>query len=144
MYAEVLIEYGVKSLDKSFTYIIPDSLKEILKVGMKVIIPFGKKNINGFVTNIKNEFKDDYELKEIIDVVDKELVLNNEMLEMGKFLQEKTLCSLITAYKTMLAKKIGAKPISTGNPRLLYEQNSLESDMTEVNIAQDYPVEGVV
>ena len=49
-----------------------------------------------------------------------------------------------TAYKTMLAKKIGAKPISTGNPRLLYDQNSLESDMTEVNIAQDYPVEGVI
>ena len=49
-----------------------------------------------------------------------------------------------TAYKTMLAKKIGAKPISTGNPRLLYEQNIIESDMIEVNIAQDYPIEGVV
>ena len=78
MYAEVLIEYGVKSLDKSFTYIIPDSLKDNLKVGMKVLIPFGNKIINGFVTNIKDSYIEDYELKEIVDIVDRELVLNKE------------------------------------------------------------------
>ena len=44
MYAEVLIEYSAKSIDKTFTYIIPENLISILKVGMKVIIPFGKKN----------------------------------------------------------------------------------------------------
>ena len=109
MYAEVLIEYGVKSLDQSFTYIIPDHLKETIKIGMKVLIPFGKKTINGFVTNIKDSYTDNYELKEIIDVVDKELVLNDEMLLMGKFLREKTLCSLITAYKTMLPSSLKVK-----------------------------------
>ena len=50
-----------------------------------------------------------------------------------------------TAYKTMLAKKIGASPISTGNPRLLIQQNTdANEDMTEVNIIQDYSVEGVI
>jgi len=109
MYAEVLIEYGVKALDQNFTYIIPNHLKEIIKIGMKVLIPFGKKTINGFVTNIKDSYTDNYELKEIIDVVDKELVLNAEMLEIGKQLQEKTLCSLITAYKTMLPSSLKVK-----------------------------------
>ena len=109
MYAEVLIEYEVKSLDKKYTYIIPENLRETLTVGMKVIIPFGKKIINGFVTNIKNVCKEEYELKEIIDVVDKELVLNDEMLKMGEYLQKKTLCSLITAYKTMLPSSLKVK-----------------------------------
>ena len=36
MFAEVLIEYSAKSIDKTFTYIIPNKLKDILKVGMKV------------------------------------------------------------------------------------------------------------
>ena len=90
MYAEVLIEYGVKTLDKTFTYIIPDFLKDIVKVGMKVLIPFGNKTINGFVTNIKNIYDEEFEIKEIVDVIDNELVLNEEMLEMGKYLQEKT------------------------------------------------------
>ena len=49
-----------------------------------------------------------------------------------------------TAYKTMLAKKIGASPISTGNPRLLYNSEIDINDMTEVNITQDYSTEGVV
>ena len=48
-----------------------------------------------------------------------------------------------TAYKTMLARKIGASPISTGNPRLLLQQEYEADDMIEVNICQDYPVEGV-
>jgi len=109
MYAEVLIEYGVKTLDKKFTYIIPEFLKQELKVGMKVIIPFGNKTINGFVVNIKKDNETSMEIKEIIEIVDKELVLNHEMLELGKHLQEKTLCSLITAYKTMLPSSLKVK-----------------------------------
>ena len=30
MYADVLVEYSNKSIDKTFTYIMPESLKEIL------------------------------------------------------------------------------------------------------------------
>ena len=39
MYADVLVEYGVKSLDRTFTYKIPYELKDKLKVGMKVLVP---------------------------------------------------------------------------------------------------------
>ena len=46
-----------------------------------------------------------------------------------------------TAYKTMLAKKIGASPISTGNLRLIMENND-EADMTsEVIITNTYTKE---
>ena len=55
MYAEVLIEYSAKSIDKSFTYIIPPHLEGVIKVGMKVLVPFGPNTINGFVTKIINE-----------------------------------------------------------------------------------------
>ena len=89
MYAEVLIEYSAKSIDKTFTYLIPESLKEDLQIGMKVLVPFGTKTINGFVTNIKNEYDSSYELKEITDIVDKYLVLNDEMLKLGSYLQSK-------------------------------------------------------
>lgn len=69
MYAEVLIEYSAKSIDKTFTYIIPTSLSSDIKVGMKVQVPFGNKIINGFVTNIKDSYNDDYELKSIVNIV---------------------------------------------------------------------------
>ena len=49
MYAKVLIEYKVKSLDRTFTYKVPEHLEDIIKKGMKVIVPFGNsdKTING-------------------------------------------------------------------------------------------------
>ena len=109
MYAEVLIEYNAKSVDKTFTYLIPDSLKEELKVGMKVVVPFATKKINGFVIKIKNEFDCSYELKEIDSIVDKFLCLNEELIELGKYLQSKTLCSKITAYQTMLPSSLKVK-----------------------------------
>lgn len=109
MYAEVLIEYSAKAIDKTFTYIIPDHLRNDIKIGMKVLIPFGTKTINGFVTNITNEFKDTYELKTIVDIVDKYLCLNKEMMELGEYLQEKTLCTKIAAYQAMLPSALKVK-----------------------------------
>ena len=46
MYAEILIEYPTKKIDKYFTYIIPSDLQGKLQRGMKVKIPFGTKIIN--------------------------------------------------------------------------------------------------
>lgn len=113
MYAEILIEYPTKKIDKYFTYKIPSTLQDAINVGMKVKVPFGNKTINGFVMNIKNEYNSDYELKEIIDVIDKELMLNKELMELGKYLQEKTLCPLISAYQTMLPSSLKIKDNDT-------------------------------
>ena len=106
MYAEVLIEYSAKAIDKTFTYIIPNHLKEDIKPGIKVLVPFGTKIINGFVTKIINDYQEPYELKEIDSIVDKYLCLNKEMLELGSYLQQRTLCTKIAAYQTMLPSSL--------------------------------------
>lgn len=109
MYATCIIEYPVKTLDKAFTYIIPDFIKEKLKVGMKVLVPFNTKIVHGIVVDIKDSYEDNYELKEIIRIEDEFLVLNKELLELGKHLKELTLCNLITAYQTMLPSSLKIK-----------------------------------
>src|SRR5574344_1051680 len=102
MYAKVIIKYPVKSLDKSFTYLIPNFMQKELKVGMKVNVPFGSQNVNGFVLEITNNLEEQVELKEITKIVDPDLILTKELMELGKYMQEKTLCTLITSYQTML------------------------------------------
>lgn len=101
MYADVLVQYGVKSLDHTFTYHIPDELVSELTVGMKVLVPFGSKEINGFVVNISDSIPE-IEVKNIKSIITKELKLNEELMELGKYLSSKTLCTLIAAYQTML------------------------------------------
>ena len=109
MYALVLIEHSVKSLDKTFVYKIPQALNSFLKKGMKVKIPFGKQILNGFVLEISERLEEQYDVKEIIEVVDPEIVLNEEMLNVAEYLQKETLCTKISAFQTMLPASLKIK-----------------------------------
>lgn len=110
MVAQVLTQIKAKQVDKTFTYNIPDHLQDKIKIGIRVTIPFGSQKLEGFVLEVKDSQEQyDYELKDIIDVVDDEPVLNEEMLELGKVISEKTLCTLVSAYQTMLPKALKAK-----------------------------------
>ena len=53
MFASVLVQYGVKVLDKTFIYKIPDGM--IVSIGNKVRIPFANKIIKDIVINITND-----------------------------------------------------------------------------------------
>ena len=70
MYAEVIIEYGAKAVDKKFTYIIPKEYQNIIKVGHRVLVPFNNRLIEGFVLDISDEYHDEYELKAIEKICD--------------------------------------------------------------------------
>ena len=120
MYAEVLIEYNAKSIDKCFTYIVPLELKDIVKVGMKVIVPFNNKKIYGFIVNIKDNYEEAYELKSIDSIVDPYFVLNDELMELGKYLQSRTLCTKIVAYQTMLPSSMKVKEQKSNYSKYLY------------------------
>ena len=104
MYANVLIQHKIKPLDHTFTYRIPDHLKDEIEVGNKVNIPFGNSNINGIVLDIFDTY--DKDTKDIISVINKELKLNEELLELGKYMKDKYLCTLISAYQTMLPSSL--------------------------------------
>lgn len=106
MYVKVLIETRVKSNDMTFTYHVPDNINEDL-VGKRVIIPFNNRMIEGFVLGYTN-LEGAYEAKDIISVVDEERVLNDELLNLGKFMSDKYLCPLISCYQAMLPKALKA------------------------------------
>ena len=109
MYADVIIEYGNKAVDTLFTYIIPDNLREKIKIGHRVLVPFNNREIEGFVLDISNEFNSKYELKEISSLCDLEPVLNEEMIILGEKIQKEILCSRISIYQAMLPKALKAK-----------------------------------
>lgn len=102
MFAKVIIEYQIKSLDKTFTYIVPDKLIDIIKVGMKVLVPFANKKVNGFILSIENSSSSEYQLKEIISILEPELVLSEELLKLGTYMRDTLFCTTISAYQAML------------------------------------------
>ena len=75
MYASVIIQYGSKAVDREFTYIIPISFRDKIKVGHRVRVLFNNKEIEGFVLRIFDNYDDEYELNEILSLVDSEPIL---------------------------------------------------------------------
>ena len=134
MFASIIIEYNVQKLDKTFIYKIPTELEQKIKIGMKVYVPFGKQNIIGFVIDImKNIENQDYDIKEVIKIEDEKLVLSQELMEVGKYLSEVTMCSLITSYQTMLPNSLKIKK-QKHNYELLEEYLSIK----DLNKAKEY------
>lgn len=113
MYINVLIETKVKSNDMTFTYHVPDDLCHDL-IGKRVLVPFNNRIIEGFVISTSTK-RPDYEVKDIIKVIDSDAVLDDELLNLGKFMSEKYLCSLIYAYQAMLPRALKANHKSNKN-----------------------------
>lgn len=106
MVASVLVELSNKNLDKTFDYNVPDSMKENIKVGVRVKVPFGKRSLEGFVLGFKE--KSEFELRDINEIVDNEMVLTDDLLKLGKIMHDKTYASLISCYQVMLPKALKA------------------------------------
>ena len=138
MYALVLVEYINKSIDKEFTYKVPEPLINIIKKGMRVKVPFNNKIINGIVLDITNNFDGNYKLKEIKEIVDPNIYLNQELINMGKYLKEKTLCTGILAYQTMLPKSLKVKDNNHNyNKMITYIKLIDDNDLIEEYISNN-------
>lgn len=103
----VLVELSNKNIDRVFDYSVPDCFLDKIKLGIRVKVPFGKMELEGFVVEVKDS--SDIEVKDILDVIDDEAILNSELLELGKKMQEATLATLISCYQIMLPKALKAK-----------------------------------
>ncbi len=108
MYIEVLLELKNKQTDQTYTYKVPKTLEKDIKIGKRVKVPFNHRELEGFVLKVNSSCEKDFEILEISSVVDEEIVLNEELLELGKFIKETYLCSLSNAYQVMLPKALKA------------------------------------
>lgn len=86
----VLVELSNKNIDRMFDYSVPSDLIEKIKIGIRVEVPFGYQRLEGFVLEIK-ENSSEKNLKEIYRVIDQDIVLNSELINLGKKMKEKTL-----------------------------------------------------
>lgn len=128
MYAKVLVELKAKQINQTFTYHIPSNLKAL--VGMRVFVPFGHQQLEGFVLEITQSVAKKYDFKDIISLIDEEPVFNEELIKLGNFISQKTLSNLIYCYQTMVPralkankdKKIAKKYETYLNLSIPYEQ----------------------
>ena len=132
MYVKVIIEIGVKAVDKEYVYKVPTAFLDKIKVGVRVKVNFGTQLLEGFITEIINNYEGNILVRDILEVVDDTPILNEEMFELADYLVNKTLCSKISAFQVMLPKALKAKN-KTNMHKKFNKYIILNSDINQVN-----------
>ena len=117
MIAEVIVDVQASEVDKIFDYQVPSHLK--LEVGSRVIVPFGPRRIEGYVTKLKKEsVLAKAKIKDIITLCDPYPVINKEMLQLLEFMKEEYNLKTIDALRLFLPSSMRGskvKPVIESN-----------------------------
>ena len=105
--AKIIVDVPLMQTDQPYSYKVPEEFVDMLEVGMRVHVPFGKANrlIQGIVLGIEEEAYAEVaneELKEIVEVLDFSPVLTEEQLWLAEELRKSVFSYKISILKAML------------------------------------------
>lgn len=108
MFAEIILPLPLYS---TFTYEIPEELRDEIQIGSRVLVQFGKKKYyTGLVDAINSYGPENIDPKPIMAMLDAEPVVRYPQVKLWKWMSEYYLCSLGEVYKA--AMPTGLKPES--------------------------------
>ncbi|WP_322202172.1 replication restart helicase PriA [Acutalibacter intestini] len=99
---QVAVENTVYHFDKLFTYQVPEPFRAHIVPGMRVMVPFGAGNRKriGMVFALEGDLMT--KPKQVDSLLDKEPVLDQEMLGLAQWLKDRCYCTLFEAVKLMI------------------------------------------
>lgn len=104
MVAFVAVEKTAITFDKLYSYAIPPVLIQNIKVGCRVIVPFGRSNkkMAGLVFSIDTQVDFSFTPKPIISMIDPVPIITKPFFNIINYLVENTFCTYYDAIKTVL------------------------------------------
>ena len=125
MIFEVIVDISNSEVDRVFDYIGDESVK----VGSRVSVPFGKRNIEGFVINKKEQSNvDQTKLKKISKVLDDFVTINDEMLSLMRFMVSELHIRLIDALRLFLPSQMRGGRIESLKIKVAYINKDLPKE----------------
>jgi primosomal protein N' (replication factor Y) len=97
-FAQVIVP---SPLREPLTYEVPPHLRGKLKIGMRVIVPLGRRSVTGVVVGFSSEAHLK-QVKEVADVLDEQPVFDDALLRMAQWLAQYYLSSIGEVVATIL------------------------------------------
>ncbi len=112
LYAKVHIINAPYHIDKAYSYNLPQHLENKVQIGSVVVVPFGGANTRklALVTEITAEC-DCEKTKPVLGVPGKYMTIDDELLQLCKFMKEHLFCSVGSAASCILPSGLGVKSI---------------------------------
>lgn len=108
--AEVAVQNTAYHFDRLFGYLVPEAFAEQLRVGCRVMVPFGKGTVLRQAVVIRLHSQEEALLesglpldkyKSIAAVLDKSPLIDEQMIELAEYMRERTFCTLFDALRIM-------------------------------------------
>ena len=105
-YALVLV--NIKGLGvKTFSYAIPEEMKEKLKIGQAVLVPFGRQGlINAFVVGFSDYLPAQIKAKKINKILDEKPLFSLDYLKLLEWVANYYACDFVTVLNTAIPLKL--------------------------------------
>lgn len=111
--AQIIVDVPTMQTDIPYTYMVPESLSSSVQKGMRVAVPFGKGNrtVQGIICDLDfhGQWDSDSQLKTVQSILDLSPVLNDELLNLSKWMAKTTYSFQISCMLTMLPSVMRAK-----------------------------------
>ena len=127
--AKIIVDVPLMQTDQPYSYKIPEEFVDMLEVGMRVHVPFGKANrlIQGIVLGMEQESEmADEDLKEIAEVLDFSPVLTEEQLWLAEELRKS-----VFSYKISILKAMLPGFLNSSYDKILYPLEGLSQEEKE-------------
>ncbi len=108
----------VRPLEQTYSYLVPESLREFIGPGQRVEIPFGKGNRKevAFCVGLSKLTTSNRKLKEIVGLVDREPIVSQHLLDLTRWIAERYICgwgqALETAIPAGVKKQAGTREMT--------------------------------
>ena len=130
MIAEVIINSKAKQLNRTFDYNIPKEMEELILIGSKVLVPFGKMKTLEEAHVVKIKEKSQYEIKDIAKV---ENGLTNKQIELANWMAKRYFCTISDCIRLMQTPGTNAKNVNKRIQDKKINVVYLKKDFEEIN-----------
>ena len=126
MYAQVVFPLPFRN---SFTYSIPKEFENTIQVGLRVVAPFGKRVLTGFVVGF-TETTDLEKIKPIKDILDEKPIFDEDSLRFYNWISDYYISSLGEALKNSVpyGTEVESKRKVAADIELCYELHEKEKN----------------
>lgn len=127
IFADVIVDISVKSLDRPFQYIVPEEMEFDIDIGSVVRIPFGMGNrtMTGYVVGLSGEAKFDIsKTKSILEIMKQGVVVESHLLSLAYWIKENYGSTMNDAIKSVMPVK---KEVKEQVKRIIYPAVDMEN-----------------
>ncbi len=131
-YANIIIDISQEKLDKAFQYRIPEQMRGALAVGMQVEVPFGSREMAGYVVGLTDTLEcDAAKIKEIKAVKEGGVPIESQLIALAGWMRENYGGTMNHALKTVLPIKRKEKEKKQRFVRLLLEEGQAREQLAQ-------------